>query len=321
MQIPSLGAGREFDRIRAVLAALGDQAAGAGDDCAFVPAGTGVLALSTDTSVEGVHFRREWLSLEEIGWRAAAGALSDLAAVAAEPIGVLAALVLPDAIGEAETVELMRGVGHATTSVGGKVLGGDLSGGPTLTLTITVVGSCVAPIRRTGASPGDTLWVTGSLGGSRAALASLEAGDPPPAAARAAFAHPEPRVQAARWLARRGARAMIDLSDGLAGDAGHLAAASAVRLRIDLGGVPAHPDLVTRVARTGESAAALAAMGGEDYELLVAMPPTFDESHAAEHLADTGVLLTRIGVVDYGHGVSLTEGGVSVTLRSFDHFA
>jgi thiamine-monophosphate kinase len=321
MQMPSLGAGREFDRIRAVLAALGEQAGGAGDDCAFVPAGSGVFALSTDTSVEGVHFRRDWLSLEEIGWRAAAGALSDLAAVAAEPIGVLAALVVPKGIGQEETVDIMRGVGNATASVGGKVLGGDLSGGPTLTLAITVVGSCASPVRRTGASPGDTLWVTGSLGGSRTALASFEAGDPPPVVARAAFAHPLPRVVAARWLARHGARAMIDLSDGLAGDAGHLAAASGVRLRIDLGGVPVHADLVSRVARTGESAAALAAMGGEDYELLVAMPPTFDESHAAEHLADTGVRLTRIGVVEGGHGVSLTEGGVSVTLRGFDHFA
>jgi len=319
--MPSLGAGREFDRIRAVLAALGEDAAGAGDDCAFLPSGSGVLALSTDSSVEGVHFRREWLSLEEIGWRAAAGALSDLAAVAAEPIGVLAALVLPDSIGEDETVRLMRGIGDATASVGGKVLGGDLSAGASLVIGITVLGSCGSPVRRTGATIGDSLWVTGSLGGPRAALLSLQAGEPPPAAARAAFAHPEPRVHGARWLAGRGARAMIDLSDGLAGDAGHLAAASDVRLRIDIASLPVHPDVVSRVARTGESAGAFAAVGGEDYELLVALPATFDEGNAAEHLSDTGVALTRIGAVEAGHGVSLTEGGVSVPLRSFDHFA
>jgi len=321
MPMPSLGAGREFDRIRAVLAALGDHAAGAGDDCAFVPSDPGVIALSADTSVEGVHFRREWLSLEEIGWRAAAGALSDLAAVAAEPIGVLAALVLPDDLGEPETVRLMRGIGDVTASVGGKVLGGDMSGGRSLAIGITVVGSCMSPVRRTGAVTGDSLWVTGSLGGASAALLSLQAGAAPAPAARAVFARPEPRVQSARWLAGRGARAMIDLSDGLAGDAGHLAAASAVRLRIDIAGLPVHPDLVSRVARTGESAVALAAIGGEDYELLVAMPAEFDERNAAEHLHDTGVPLTRIGVVEAGQGVSLTEGGVSVTLRSFDHFA
>jgi thiamine-monophosphate kinase len=320
MAMPLLGTGREFDRIRAVLATLGASVEGAGDDCAFVPSGPGVIALSTDTSVEGVHFRREWLSLEEIGWRAAAGALSDLAAVAADPIGVLAALVLPDDLGEAETVRMMRGIGDAAASVGGKVLGGDMSRGPSLSLGITVVGFCAAPVRRTGAAIGDSLWVTGSLGGAAAALLSLEAGAAPAPAARAVFAHPEPRVPSARWLAGRGARAMIDLSDGLAGDAGHLAAASGVRLRIDIGGLPVHPDLVSRVARTGESAVALAAIGGEDYELLVAMPPGFDETDAAEHLHDTGVRLTRIGVVEGGQGVSLTEGGVSVTLRSFDHF-
>jgi len=320
MPMPSLGAGREFDRIRAVLAALGDVVADAGDDCAFIPPGLGVIALSTDTSVEGVHFRREWLSLEEIGWRAAAGALSDLAAVAAEPIGVLAALVLPDDLGEPETVRLMRGIGDATASVGGKVLGGDLSSGPVLAIGITVIGSCVSPVRRTGAAVGDSLWVTGSLGGACAALLSLQAGALPAPAARAVFARPAPRIHAARWLADRGARAMIDLSDGLAGDAGHLAAASGVRLRIDIGGLPVHPDLVSRVARTGESAVALAAMGGEDYELLVAMPSGFGESDAGEHLHSTGVPLTRIGVVEAGLGVDLTEGGVSVSLRSFDHF-
>ena len=321
MATPSLGTGREFDRIRAVIAALGADVEGAGDDCAFVPSGSGVIALSTDTSVEGVHFRREWLSLEEIGWRAAAGALSDLAAVAAEPIGVLAALVLPDDLGDAETVRMMRGIGDATASVGGKVLGGDMSGGPVLAIGITVVGSCASPVRRTGATVGDSLWVTGSLGGASAALQSLQAGALPAPAARTVFAHPEPRIRSARWLAGRGARAMIDLSDGLAGDAGHLAAASGVRLRIDIGSLPVHPDLVSRVARTGESAVALAAMGGEDYELLVAMPSGFDQRAAAEHLHDTGVPLTRIGLVEAGHGVSLTEGGASVTLRGFDHFA
>jgi len=316
-----LGAGREFDRIRAIVAALGGVVAGAGDDCAFVPSGDGFLALSTDASVEGVHFRREWLSLEEIGWRSAAGALSDLAAVAAEPIGLLAALVVPGDLGETETVRLMRGVGDAVASVGGKVLGGDLSGGPVLGLTITVIGSCDAPIRRAGGLPGDAVWVTGALGGSRAALLSLQAGTAVPSAARTAFARPEPRVRSARWLAANGVHAMIDLSDGLAGDAGHLAAASRVRLRLDLGSIPVHPELVARVASTGESAIALAAEGGEDYELLAAMPAAFDESHAARHLRETGVPLTRIGVVEAGHGVSLTEAGVSVTLRSFDHFA
>lgn len=321
MDSTSLGAGPEFDRIRAIVAALGGVTAGVGDDCAFVPWGDTTLALSTDASVEGVHFRRSWLSLHEIGWRAAASALSDLAAVAAEPVGVLAAVVVPPWLDAGGTVDLMRGVGAAASSVGGVVLGGDLSAGEALALTITVVGRCEAPVRRAGAVPGDRLWVTGALGGSRAGLLALQSDDVPAAAARAAFAHPEPRVAVGRWLARHGARAMIDLSDGLAGDAGHLAAASTVRVLVDLGSLPVHPALAERVGRTAESAPELAAIGGEDYELLVAMPAGFDEAGASVCARDTGVPLTRIGEVATGHGVSLLRDGVSVQLAGFDHFA
>ncbi|HET9276349.1 MAG TPA: thiamine-phosphate kinase, partial [Gemmatimonadales bacterium] len=280
-----------------------------------------VLALSTDTSVESVHFRRAWASLEEIGWRAAAGALSDLAAVAAEPIGLLAALVLPPGLGEEDSVALMRGVANAGASVGAVVLGGDLSAGGELVITITVVGRCERPVRRSGARPGDGLWVTGRLGGPRAALEGWIAGGAPAAAARAAFLHPEPRVGAARWLASHGATAMIDLSDGLAGDAGHLAAASGVRLEIDLARIPLHPDLAAVTAAAGAPAAELAARGGEDYELLVAMPPDFGDAVAALATEEVGVGLTRIGAVVPGSGVRLSLDGRDVALTSYDHFA
>ena len=148
-----LGPGREFDRIRAIAAALGPAAKGLGGDCALVPDGIGVLALSTDTSVEGVHFRRDWLSAEEIGWRAAAAALSDLAAAAAPAVGLLAAVTVPADAPADDLVAVMRGVGAAASASGGAVLGGDLSRGADWSLTITVVGRTERPLTRAGARP------------------------------------------------------------------------------------------------------------------------------------------------------------------------
>jgi thiamine-monophosphate kinase len=318
---PRLGAGPEFDRIRAIATALGDRAAGLGDDCALLDLGNEHLALSSDISIEGTHFRREWLAPAEIGWRAAAGALSDLAAVGAEPIGLLASLALPADSSPALFTSLMEGVGRAVDSVGGKVLGGDLSRSPLFTVDITVIGRTTGPILRSGARAGDGVWVTGSLGAARAALLALLSGRPADPAAREAFAHPTPRVAAGRWLARNGASAMIDLSDGLAGDAGHLAAASNVAIGIELERIPLGAGVPEAALAAGESSALLAARGGEDYELLIALPEGFSTKQAAACEAESGTPLTRIGTVTSGEGVELTLKGKRVQLRGFDHFA
>lgn len=308
-----LGAGAEFDRIRAIAERLGPRAGVLGEDCALVEIGETFLALSTDVSVEGVHFRREWLSREEIGWRATAAALSDLAAAGAGVLGVLAALTVPPDEPAATFSALMDGAGNAVASVGGVVLGGDLSRGPLLSLAMTVVGRTSAPAHRHGAKPGDGLWVTGALGGARAALLAWQNGRQPTDGARARFARPEPRIDQGAWLVARGARAMLDLSDGLAADAGHLAAASGVALRIDLDLVPADPAALDEAGRSGESPGIFAARGGEDYELLVAMPPEFEGTDRFE--------LTRIGSVEAGSGAHLLRGGAEVRLAGYDHFA
>jgi thiamine-monophosphate kinase len=308
-----LGRGAEFDRIRAIAGRLGSRAGVLGDDCALIELGETFLALSTDLSVEGVHFRREWLAPEEIGWRATAAALSDLAATGAAAVGVLAALTLP-ADEPAETFSaLMDGAGSAVSSVGGVVLGGDLSRGPLLSLAMTVVGRTAAPAHRKGARPGDGLWVTGALGGARAALLAWENGRQPTDGARTRFARPEPRLGQGAWLVAQGARAMLDLSDGLAADAGHLAAASGVAVRIELDLVPADPAAQAEAQRSGESPGTFAARGGEDYELLVAMPPEF---------TGTGVFaLTRIGEVEPGSGAHFLLNGAELPLSGYDHFA
>jgi thiamine-monophosphate kinase len=270
--VTPLGPGVEFDRIREIARSLGSDAAGLGDDCAFVPLDGRFLALSVDVSVDGVHFRRDWLEPEEIGWRAAAAALSDLAAVGATPVGVLVALTLPRGLPAGTETALMQGVGAVCRSVGAVVLGGDLTGGGDLGLSVTVAGFVAAPVRRSGARPGDGLWVTGALGGARAALAHWRAGQTPPAECRGAFARPAPRIAGGLWAAAEGATAMIDLSDGLAGDAAHLAAASGVGIDLRLASLPVGPDVVVAAAMAGEPPSHFAARGGEDYELLFTLP-------------------------------------------------
>lgn len=316
MTTTALGAGREFDRIRTIARTLGDRAPDLGNDCALVDVAGVTLAVTTDVSAEAVHFRREWLGLEEIGWRATAASLSDLAAAAAEPIGVLAALTMPAGEPEESFAAIMRGCGAAVASVGGVVLGGDLSRGESIALAITSVGRAAHPMRRSGARPGDTVWVTGELGGARAALAAWTAGREPDPGARIRFARPEPRIAAGRWLAGQEARAMMDLSDGLAGDAGHLAAASGVTLQIALDRLPIHPAVASEAQRAGESPPVFAARGGEDYELLAVMPAGFRASAAL------GIALTPIGVVEAGAPRAILEsGGTPVSLTSYDHFA
>ena len=313
MSVIPLGRGPEFDRIRAIARRLGAHAAELGDDCALLELGGTMLALSTDVSLEGVHFRREWLSPQEIGWRAASAALSDLAAMGASAVGVLVALAAPPDEKPAVFAALMEGVGNAVFACGGKVLGGDLSRGDSLSLTVTVVGTAERPVHRRGAQVGDRLWVTGQLGGARAALEAWKAERTPSPGARERFAKPVPRLDAGRWLARNGATAMLDVSDGLAGDAAHLAAASKVSLVVDIGALPVHPDVGPEASATGETPGVFAARGGEDFELLVTMPRTFS---GTDELA-----LSCIGDVHPGNGVAYFEDGFELHLDGYDHFA
>jgi thiamine-monophosphate kinase len=310
----------EFDRIRAIERALGPRARGLGDDCAVLPPVAGSLVVSTDTSVQDVHFRLDWLALREIGRRASAAALSDLAADGAEPLGLLAAVAMPRRSSESDVVELMLGVADAGESVAAPVLGGDLSAADVWMITITALGQVERGIGRAGARVGDAIWVTGGLGGSRAAVAAWRRGAQPGPSARRAFSAPAPRIAAGRWLASHGARAMLDISDGLAGDAAHLAAASGVCIELELDAIPVDADAAEEALRLGVTAQEFAAAGGEDYELLVALPSDFGATHAAEFEVATRLPLTRIGRVAEGAGVRSTLRGRPVEVRGYDHF-
>jgi len=310
----------EFDRIRKIAQALGHRAGDLLDDCALLPAGDGQLVVSTDSSVEGVHFRLDWLRHREVGWRAAASALSDLAAEGATPAVVLAALVVPVSASDEELVAVMEGVGAAAAEVEALVAGGDLSRGPAWIATITVLGRTKHPVTRAGARPGDGLWVTGAIGGARAALEAWKRGSEPGTDARAAFAHPLPRIDAGRRLALAGARAMLDLSDGLGGDARHLAEASGVAVELDVDAVPAASSCLEEARRIGISPQQFAAEGGEDFELLAALPSEFAAEDAMAFQRESGIALTHVGTVGTGSGIRATSAGRALALEGFDHF-
>jgi thiamine-monophosphate kinase len=301
-----LAPGLEFDLIRRFLAGgagegtRADVRVGVGADCAG-RAGNGI-ALSTDMSVEGVHFRRDWLAPREIGWRAAAAALSDLAAIAARPIGILVSLGVPKEDAGDFAVEVMEGCREAAEYAGGTLLGGDLARSPgPLVVDVTVVGEAPRPVLRSGARHGDEVWVTGDLGGSAACVEALLAGKAPHPGARERFAHPVPRVREAQWLLGRGVpTAMVDLSDGLAGDACHLAAASGVAVLLVPELIPVHP---AARRRSRPRTLQLALGGGEDYELCFTAPVGSVQPHEAAFRRAFGVRLSCVGRLGGGDGV------------------
>ncbi|CAN5614899.1 thiamine-phosphate kinase [soil metagenome] len=329
-QIP-LGKGAEFDLIRRILgnAEGADEVAlpesvrvGPGDDCAVVR-GEGI-AISVDMSIEGVHFQRDWLEPEEIGYRAAAAALSDLAAVAATPIGILVALAVNDEDVAEVAPRVMDGARAAAAGAKAVLLGGDVARttGP-MVVDVVVIGNAIRPALRRGARSGDSLWVTGELGAAAAAVRAWELGKTPEHSARLAFALPTPRVAEAAWLASRGAvDALIDLSDGLAGDVGHIAAASGVRIILDASSIPIHPS-VHVVAADAADALAIALAGGEDYELCFAAPPGAVERLGDMFMKTFDLTLTCIGTVHEGSGLLMRDlnGQVAeVHLAGHDHF-
>ncbi len=204
----------------------------------------------------------------------------------------------------------MAGVGAACRAVGAQVLGGDLVRSDQLIVDVCVLGTAQRPVRRAGAKAGEGVWVTGTLGGAGLALVGFQTGRKLDAKLRDRYARPEPRVFSGRWLASHGATSMIDISDGLAQDAGQLAAASGVAVEIQLERLPCWPGV----------APAAAAASGEEFELLVTLPAAFKD--AASFVKATGLPLTRIGACSAGSGVRTTENGKPATVPpGFQHFA
>ena len=304
----ALGPGREFDLVRTLLGEWGQSASGVGDDAAsiVVPPGEKLL-VTTDTALDGVHFKREWLNHFEIGYRATAAALSDLAAMAARPLGVVIALTLPQADRD-EAAALATGIREGASASLCPIIGGDLTAGTTLSLTVTALGSAAKPLSRSGAVIGQRVYVTGRLGGPAAAVRAWLAGRDPTDSDRARFAHPVPRIEAAIALAGLGATAAIDVSDGLVGDLAHIAAASKVRIVVDLDRVP-HVQGVSPMQ---------AVSSGEEYELALTAADIDTKAFSEDH----GLTLTEVGRIVAGpSGIELTQAGNRVTAPAgYDHF-
>ena len=325
----------EFAWIDRLMGLLGDGGrAGIGDDVAALEMAGGMLAWTIDTLVEGVHFRFDWLEPEAVGHRALAASLSDLAAAIADPVGALVTAAGPAAVIESRLEGIYRGLGELARASACPVVGGDLSRaeGP-LHLTVTALGRCSGgrPPGRAGARPGDEIWVTGRLGAPAAAVALLSAAGVDRSRLAAARAHsatarlarPEPRLAEARWLASRAVlHATIDVSDGISGDAAHLADRSGARIAIEPALLPLHPAAQDAAARVGGDALDWALHGGEEFELLVCAGPGALAPLAASFVERFGIPLTRIGSVEPGAGVVRREAAGDRPLASaaWDHF-
>jgi thiamine-monophosphate kinase len=284
---------------------------GIGDDAAVLSPPGGRLVWTIDEQVEGVHFRRGLVSWRDVGWRSYMAAASDVAAMGATPWCALAALVLPEDVDDAALEAVARGQKDAAEAAGAPVVGGNLSRGAAMSIATTLLGSCERPVERRGARAGDGLWMAGRVGLAAAGLRALEEGKAADARlgpAIAAWRTPRALLQEACAMARR-ATAALDVSDGLARDAGHLAVASQVQLVLDEAAVLDDPGLVEAAGALGVSALDLALYGGEDYALVAASPSPIDG-------------FRRIGEARSGDGLVLrTLGGERpLAPRGFDHF-
>ncbi len=309
------------DRFVAAIAAFTE---GIGDDAAlWQPSRSHRSVISTDMQVEGVHFTAEMMPLQDVGWRAMAAALSDLAAMGSRPVLATVALGFPRNTHAENLLEIYRGLHECGRRFKVKIVGGDLSQAPAITIGVTVVGE-VRPSdakTRAGGRAGDVLAVTGPLGAARAGLElarrAITLEGPSNAEASGAFRRPEPRIDAGRFFAASpNVTAMMDCSDGLSVDVRRLASASACGATLQL--IPVNDAAREAAIQVGEDPQRFALAGGEDYELIVAIKPRAFPHLSARYAKRFKRPLCRVGVLVSGTGVMWN--GAPLERSGWDHF-
>jgi thiamine-monophosphate kinase len=308
----------EFGLIARVTARLATGHAtllGPGDDAAVVHAPDGRVVASTDVLVEGRHFRRDWASAVDIGHRAAAANLADVAAMGAVPTALLVALCMPPDLEVQWAEELADGLGAEAARVGASVVGGDMSASPTLTIAVTALGDLGgrAPVVRSGARAGDVVALAGRLGYAAAGYTVLSRGFRTPKVLVEAYRRPEVPYGAGPQAARLGATAMIDISDGLLADLGHIAAASGVTIDVNRSAFEVAEPLRAVAAATGTDPYALVLTGGEDH----ALAATFPDSATPP---DGWLVVGRVLHEGQDPAGVLVDGAPWESAAGFDHF-
>lgn len=313
----------EFERIDALRARLGESATGAGvlvgigDDAAVLSVASGRQVVSVDCAIEGTHFRWDFGPADVLMERAVTAALSDLAAMGACATGIISALALAPDVDDARFLSLAEGLARAARRYAVPVVGGNLSRSATTSITTTVLGEPVAePVLRSGARPGDRVYVTGTLGGAGLGLAALLADTTKAPADETWVQHwlrPNARLDLSVRLAHQ-ASAAIDISDGLAQDLSHICRASNVDAEVALEQLPLPPGLAEQAGAHGLDPAVLAATSGEAYELVFCAAPDQSIAWASE----IGRVVTARGpgrctLTRAGRPLDLTAGG-------FTHF-
>lgn len=306
---------------------------GIGDDAAVLETAAGTaLVATTDLMIEDVHFRRRWAQPADLGWKCLAVNLSDVAAMGARPRWALVALACPATTTTEEVEAFYTGVLTLAQQHAVALVGGDTSASPSgWFVNLTLLGETGRPpLLRSGARPGDVVAVTGTLGRSAAGLALLERAPGPEELALTVLAEvteahlrPRARVVEGQWLAGAGGvTAMMDLSDGLATDLGHIVEESKVGARVDAERLPIAESTREVARRLGRDAVTWAAGGGEDYELLVMCRPDAFAGLAAGLERDTGTRLTAVGEIVAGSGLIVRDaaGRPLDALRGFEHF-
>lgn len=311
-----------IDRLHELFADSPDVIQGIGDDCAVVHVGDTIQLVSTDAFVENVHFRRDWSTPYDIGWKAAAAALSDIAAMGGQPRFLLTSMAIPESSKVEELLKIGEGIRDAAKSVGATIIGGDTTRSPNgLMIDVTVIGE--APdgkyLLRKGAQSGDMLLITGTPGRSRAGMMALEKGIDAETLIHAHL-HPKPRVEFGQWFLKQDhVRAMMDVSDGIAQDAGHLAKAAGLGVGMTSASVAIDPELLTVCLELDLSIPELVFAGGEDYELAVVVDPVHSLSIIEEFREHFDMPIYAIGTFsDKFEGVRID--GEAVENPGYDHF-